>query len=49
MGIVYFIALILTILKIVGFVNVSWAFIIALVVINAILGRIISGGPTKLQ
>lgn len=48
MGIVYFIALILAILKIVGFVNVSWVFIIALVVINFILGKIIAGGPTKL-
>mgnify|MGYP001060252273 CR=1 FL=1 len=48
MGIVYFVAIILAILKIVGLFNVSWVFIIALVVINFILGKIIAGKPTKL-
>lgn len=48
MGMVYFIALILTILKILGIINVSWTFIIALVVINAVVGRIIVGGRAKL-
>jgi hypothetical protein len=49
MGIVYRIALILAILKIVGFVNVSWVFIIALVVINFIAGMIIAGRLTKFK
>jgi len=49
MRIIYYLAILLAFLKIIGVIDISWTFIVLLPIINYVLGMIIAGKPSKFK